>query len=158
MTDIFNGTVNFASLMHFGFALVAILSGIGVFWSNKGTSLHKTLGRVYVPSMVIVCVAVFDIYDLTGGFNLNHFLSAITLILVITAFALVRFKIPRQQWVKYHSLMLLWSYVTLLAFGSSQLASHLRVMGDEVAVLYVPLVVVVIGWGLIRRWSRINAP
>ena len=135
-----------------------MVSGIGVFCSDKGTFLHRTLGRIYVPSMLIVCLAVFDIYDLTGGFNLNHFLSALTLILVIAAFVLVRFKIPERRWVKYHSLMLLWSYVTLLAFGSSQIAFHMPSIGAEIAVLYLPLVVVFVGWLLIRRWSRISQP
>ena len=150
MTDVFNGTVTLASLMHFGFSLIAILSGIGVFCFEKGTARHKALGRIYVPSMMVVCLAVFGIYDLTGGPNLNHLLSTMTMILVIAAFACVRFKRPQRRWAKYHSLALLWSYVTLLAFGSSQLASHVPAISERVPTLLVPLVVVFVGGFLIR--------
>jgi len=153
MTNIFNESVSLFSILHFSFSLTAILSGVILFIAEKGSGWHQTLGRIYVCSMIIVCLSVFGTRDLTGALNLNHYLSAITLLLVLSAFACVYFKWPQKKWMKYHALMLLWSYVTLSAFGSAQLASHVPAITKIIPVvsISIPLAVVFIGWFLIRQ-------
>ena len=155
MTDLFNGTVTAYSIVHFAFALVAIATGASLFLVTKGTSSHRWLGRLYVISALITCIAGMGIYDLTGGININHIFSFLTSVLLVTAFGIAFFRLPKNRWVKYHSLTLSWSYVIVLAFGSSQIASHTPSITERFPFVIVPLMVAIIGGVLIKLlWAK----
>jgi len=150
MTDLFNGTVTTFSVVHFAFALVAIVSGGSLLLATKGTNLHRWLGRVYIVTALTTCIAGLGIYDLTGGINVNHIFSFLTSVMLVTAYVVVFFRIPKDRWIKYHSLTLSWSYVILLAFGSSQFASHTPAITERFPFVIVPLMVAIIGGVLIK--------
>ena len=61
-------------------AAVAVLLGGFVLWARKGTTLHKTNGRIWVFLMAVTAMVSFEIRVLEDGqYSWIHLLSAWTL-------------------------------------------------------------------------------
>ena len=60
------------SLIHFGFAGLALLTGTWVVMTPKGTARHRLVGYVYVVSMIGVLTTAFGMYYLFGRFGIVH--------------------------------------------------------------------------------------
>lgn len=77
---------------HIGAALSALILGIVVLSSPKGTKRHKLLGRIWVVVMSVVAVGSFSIRGLgeDGGMSWIHGLSIFTLIAMVYSIYMIR--------------------------------------------------------------------
>lgn len=73
--------VGFATQIHVVCALAALFIGCFIFFRRKGTSVHKSFGKVWVALMFVVAVSSFFIHGLKtwGLFSPIHLLSVFTL-------------------------------------------------------------------------------
>ena len=78
--------------LHIAVALVAVLLGAVQFARPKGTSAHRTLGRVWVAAMAILAFSGFFIHEIRvwGAWSPIHLLSAATLVLLALGVWLAR--------------------------------------------------------------------
>ena len=72
MDNIVSGNIG---LIHLIVSIIAMITGIFVLLTKKGTIKHKQIGYVYTVSMVLVNVTAFMIYRLFGGFGIFHFFA-----------------------------------------------------------------------------------
>jgi uncharacterized membrane protein len=110
--------------VHFVFALAALASGAWVLRMRKGTRWHRTLGHLYVGSMLGLNVTALFIYRLTGGFGLFHAFALFALFTLGMAMWTVLARRPREGWMEAHATWMSWSYVGLLAAAVSETATR----------------------------------
>lgn len=115
-------TYPLVSLLHIGFAVVAILTGCVVLLRVKGTRVHRRLGFLYCASMVILNVSSCFIFSLTGEASLFHALAAFSLLTVLIGYAAAAWRIPRGGWLELHQHFMAWSYIGLLAAAAAEAA------------------------------------
>lgn len=77
---------------HIAAAAGALILGIVVLSSPKGTKRHKLLGRIWVVLMSVVAIGSFSIRDLgeDGGMSWIHGLSIFTLIAMVYSIYMIR--------------------------------------------------------------------
>ncbi|MEP5730593.1 MAG: DUF2306 domain-containing protein [Sulfitobacter sp.] len=68
--------------LHTAFALAAVLLTFAIFRLERGTRIHKTLGRIWVLSMALVALSSFWISEIQilGRFSPIHLLSVFVLV------------------------------------------------------------------------------
>jgi uncharacterized membrane protein len=101
--------------VHLVFSFVAIGAGAIVVLMPKGTRWHRTLGHVYVMSMIGVVVTALGIYDLTGRFGPFHFAALIGGLTLAAGMYTVLWRRPRGNWIESHATWMSWSYVGVMA-------------------------------------------
>ena len=68
-------------MLHTTAAILAILSGLVILPLRKGTTAHRMIGRVYMFSIVSMCVLSFFIREINnGGFSIFHLITIQTLV------------------------------------------------------------------------------
>ena len=69
-------------MIHLYAAIGAVIVGITVLFLQKGTTLHRSLGRIWVIVMFVTAISSFWIHGIGGfaGFSWIHLLSAWTLL------------------------------------------------------------------------------
>jgi uncharacterized membrane protein len=145
-----------AGMVHFGFAITALLAGMAIFTIAKGTRLHRALGYVYVASMIVLNVSGLTIYRLFGTFGPFHAFAIISLVTVIAGFLPVYLKRPRGGWLQLHYDIISWSYVGLLAAAASEVLTRVPVFDGTGAafaagVALASLLIFAVGGFLITR-------
>ena len=77
-----NSLMPFPIMIHLYAAIAAVIVGITVLFLQKGTTLHRNLGRIWVIVMVVTAISSFGIHGIGGfaGFSWIHLLSAWTLL------------------------------------------------------------------------------
>ena len=80
------------SAIHLAAVVPAIVIGVTQLLMTKGTRIHKTLGWIWVLTMVVVAVSSFWIMELRkgAGFSVIHLLSLWTLISLACAIWFIR--------------------------------------------------------------------
>jgi len=104
-------------LFHTINGLVAILSGLAIIFLSKGSHLHKVIGRVYVASMYVLCVASFAIQDTTPffrGFGMFHVMALVSIWTVTRGLIPALYRRGDNNWYARHFSFMLWSYVGLI--------------------------------------------
>lgn len=108
--------------VHTVFAAVALAAGAAVVLLPKGTRWHRTLGHLYVTSMVGLLASAFFIYDLTGGFGVFHVAAVVAAVTLGVGIFYVLARRPRRSWMEGHAIWMSWSYIGLLcAFTAESL-------------------------------------
>lgn len=102
-------------VVHLVFAFVAIAAGAGVLFMAKGTRWHRTVGHLYVTSMVGLNVSALAIYDLTGSFGPFHVFALVALLVVGIGMWTVLARRPRRRWIDAHARWMASSYMGLMA-------------------------------------------
>lgn len=110
--------------VHFVFALVALAAGAWVLLIPKGTRWHRSLGHVYVTSMLALNVTALFIYRLSGSFGLFHVFALFALATLSMALVTVLGRWPRKTWIEHHATWMAWSYVGLVAAALSETATR----------------------------------
>lgn len=132
-------------LVHTVFASVAIMAGGVVLLIPKGTRWHRTLGHVYVTSMVGVTVTAFSIYRLTGGFGPFHVAAVVGGVTLAFGVAVVLLRRPRGRWIEAHAYWMSGSYLGLMAAFAAE--SLTRLVMPRVATLLEGNVLWAVFWG-----------
>ena len=141
----------FASGLHIGTAISALVLGLGVFLTRKGTRLHKQLGYAYFFNMLGLNISAFFIYRLTGHFGPFHGAALASLLMLIAGFIPSYLRLPQGRWLELHYEFMNWSYVGLVAAGVSEATTRLPSSPFWLAVAAGTLAVFVIGGILIAR-------
>ncbi len=136
--------------IHTTFAVMAMVFGAAVVLRKKGTRAHRTVGWIYVLSMLGLNVTALMIYRLFGGFGPFHVLALISMATIMMGmyFAIAR---PISEWLAVHYRVMSWSYVGLLAAAASEAGTRIPAFRFWWAVLIATGLVVAVGGRIIRR-------
>ncbi|HUF26433.1 MAG TPA: DUF2306 domain-containing protein [Gemmatimonadaceae bacterium] len=107
-------------LAHTVLANIALVLGAAVVARRKGDRLHRTIGHLYVGSMLGVVVTALHIYDLFGTFGPFHVAAVVSLATLIAGMVPVVTRRPRRNWFEWHACFMGWSYVGLVAAAVSE--------------------------------------
>jgi len=155
---------SYTGLVHLLASCVALVAGMWVLATAKGTVRHRRIGYVYVVAMVVLNVTAMMIYRLFGGFGIFHVLALVSG--ATLAAGMVPLLLRRPSGVAWHLSMMYWSVVGVYAaFVAEVLVRLPRLMalatGEPMAMFYnlvgvgTALVMVAggIGFGRYRqRW------
>ncbi len=141
----------FASGFHIGTAISALIIGLCVMFTRKGTRLHKQLGYAYFFNMLGLNLSAFFIYRLTGHFGPFHGAALASFITLIAGFIPAYLRLPNGRWLELHYEFMNWSYVGLVAAGVSEALTRLPSSPFWLAVALGSLMVFVVGGVLIAR-------
>lgn len=114
-----------AIVLHLAAALVALFVGGAILARAKGTSVHRTLGRVWVGALAATALASFAIRG-GGGFSWIHALSVWSLFSVAMGVTAIR-----RGNVRAHRAWMLNTYAGLTVAGTFTLLPS-RLLGKFV--------------------------
>ena len=141
----------FLSGLHIGTAVSALLFGLCVFLTRKGTRLHKQWGYAYFFNMLGLNISALFIYRLTGEFGPFHWSALASLLTLMAGFTAAYLRLPQGRWLELHYAFMNWSYVGLVAAGVSEATTRLPAAPFWPAVFVGTLVVFLVGAVLIAR-------
>jgi uncharacterized membrane protein len=141
----------FVSGFHIGTAISALVFGLCVFFTRKGTRLHKQLGYAYFFNMLGLNISALFIYRLTGEFGPFHASAPASLLTLIAGFIPAFLRLPHGRWLELHYEFMNWSYVGLVAAGVSEAATRLPAAPFWPAVAAGSAIVFIVGGMLIAR-------
>jgi uncharacterized membrane protein len=114
-TDLKRVPESVLSLAHIVLSIVSLIIGAFIFFTPKGTALHKSAGKIYTFAMIGLNASALAIYHLTGHFNLFHLTAILSLILVLVGWMQVIFRRHLRKWLYRHYVYMSWSYLALVA-------------------------------------------
>jgi uncharacterized membrane protein len=135
---------------HTTFAVLAMLFGAVVVLRRKGTRSHRTIGWIYVISMLGLNITAFMIYRLFGHFGPFHFAAVASLLTILAGMYVVIVR-PNKNWLALHYSFMSWSYVGLLAAAASEAGTRIKAFHFWWAVLIATALVIGIGGFLVVR-------
>ncbi len=115
---------DFIGWFHTLAAFLALLTGSLILATQKGTSQHKRIGRIYGVSMLLVCATAFMIYRVHGTFGILHvfaIISTITLILGMRPIYIKGVKNP----IVTHLAWMYWSVIGLYCAFAAEIFTRL---------------------------------
>lgn len=83
------GIISFAIVLHLVTVIPALIIGLVVLFNQKGTRLHKRLGRFWAGLIVLTSIVSFFITH-NGQFSAIHILSVISIASVLIAIHAIR--------------------------------------------------------------------
>jgi uncharacterized membrane protein len=143
--------IQFAATFHIICSVSALVFGLWVILTHKGTRLHKLVGYAYFFNMLGLNISAFFIYRLTGDFGPFHGAVIASFITLIAGFIPAFLRYPRKGWLELHYEFMNWSYVGLVAAAVSEGLTRLPSSPFWGAVFAGSLVVFVAGGALIVR-------
>lgn len=108
-------TLSPVSLVHIGFALLALLTGSYTLLNPKGTARHRLVGYLYVGSMLVVLTTAFGIYHLFGRFGIVHWGAVACWLALGGGMAAVWLRTYLRDWLRWHYIGLSLSVTGLYA-------------------------------------------
>ena len=126
MDNIVTGTTG---LIHLISSIIALVTGVFVLTTTKGTKAHKQIGYIYVISMIILNITAFMIYRLFGKFGIFHWfaiLSFLTLLLGIYPVLVKNFK----NYLLVHFNYMYWSVVGLYCAFCAEILTRIPFIYD----------------------------
>jgi uncharacterized membrane protein len=146
-----------ASGFHIVSGISALVFGLLVFLTRKGTRLHRQLGYAYFFNMLGLNISALLIYRLTGDFGPFHGMALASLLTLIAGFVPAYLHLPRGRWLEFHYQFMNWSYVGLVAAGVSEVGVRVPSAPFWPAVAASTLIIFAVGGILIARGrSRYN--
>jgi len=124
-----------AAYWHVIFAVLALVFGIGIFTTRRGTPGHRRLGYCYVVSMGVTNAGALSLYARTGQFGPFHVAALISLATLVAGAVPAILRRPRGAWLAVHWEFMSWSFVGLLAAAIAE--ASFRIPG----VAYWPSIV-----------------
>lgn len=144
-------TYQFLSAFHIGTAISALVLGLCVFFTRKGTRLHKQFGYAYFFNMLGLNISALFIYRLTGHFGPFHGAALASLLTLIAGFIPAYLRLPHGRWLELHYEFMNWSYVGLFAAGVSEALTRIPSAPFWPAIFAGTLAVFLVGGILIAR-------
>ena len=119
-------------LIHFISSLFALLFGTLILMLPKGTAKHKTIGRLYGMTMLVVLVTAFMIYSLFGKWGIFHWTAVISSLTLIAGLLPILTKYPTKYYVSLHFSFMYWSVMGVYgAFVSETLVRMPKVVVES---------------------------
>ena len=122
---------------HVAAALTALVAGLAVLLTRKGTGSHRAVGKAYGLALVLVNGAALLLHreDVFGVFHGLAVASLATLVVGLAPLLLGR---RSHRALTVHAHCMTWSYAGLVAAGLGQLVA---VLAGDSSPLAVPLVI-----------------
>ncbi len=144
--------------VHVLFGVLALVAGAAVFFVEKGSRLHRRLGKTYATSMFALNGTALMIYDLFGGFGPFHWAALASLATLIAGLWPLRARAP--GWVERHAIFMCWSFVGLSAATAAEIASRVPGWDFGASVAWSSLAIILVGgawihlqiWPVLRRF------
>jgi len=134
--------------LHLALALAALLFGLVVSLTAKGTAAHRRWGWAYAASMLGVNLSALVIYRLLGHFGPFHAAALFSLMTVVVGIVPARRR-SNRWWLRQHAYWMSGSYVGLWAAAVAETATRTSVLPFWWMVLACTLAVMVGGAWLI---------
>lgn len=141
----------FLSGFHIGTAISALIFGVCVFLTRKGTRLHKQFGYAYFFNMLGLNISALFIYRLTGHFGPFHGAALASLLTLSAGFIPAYLRLPHGRWLELHYEFMNWSYVGLVAAAVSEAMTRLPSAPFWPVIALSTLIVFLLGGILIAR-------
>jgi uncharacterized membrane protein len=140
--------------IHTIFGLTALLAGTAVVLIRKGTRWHRTLGHVYLTSMVSLNATGLFIYNLYGHFGPFHWMAISSLIILAAGMVPVFTRRPKQRWLEIHAVLINGSFIGLVAATAAEITSRIPAFEDAFGpvVGLTSALVIASGAALMRRY------
>jgi uncharacterized membrane protein len=132
-----SGTVG---LIHVLSSVIALITGLFVLVTVKGTRQHRQVGYVYAVAMLLVNGTAFMIYRLYGTFALFHWMAVVSLLTLVAGMVPILRKSGKNYKVVHFQFMY-WSVIGLYCAFVAETFSRLpRVVlnenGEPMTVFY----------------------
>lgn len=121
MNNIVGSTIG---LVHLIFSVIALVTGIFVLCTTKGTLQHKRIGYIYAVSMLALNITAFMIYRLFGKFAIFHWFAVVSCITLFAGMYPVLRKTSKNYLLTHFNFMY-WSVVGLYAAFMAEIFSRL---------------------------------
>lgn len=144
---------------HTALGTLALATGAAVLLRPKGGRWHRVTGRVYVGSMVTLCLASFALRDSTPFFHgLGPFhVAAVVSLVTVSAGGWAAWR-RREDWLVAHYMWMAWSYIGLVMATGGHVQAPLATALAEGGMARGAAIGIALGvvWGLPpllgRRW------
>lgn len=121
MEHIVSGTTG---LIHFICSIIALVTGLLVLITAKGTVRHKRIGYVYAVSMIVLNLTAFMIFRLYGKFGLFHWFAVLSSLTLFAGLYPVITK-KSKNYVLTHFNFMYWSVIGLYCALMAEVFSRL---------------------------------
>jgi uncharacterized membrane protein len=127
-------------LVHLIASIIAMISGMWVLVSTKGTLTHKRIGYIYAFSMLILNITAFMIYRLYGKFGVFHWFAVVSSLTLIAGLYPVIAK-KTKNYLLTHFRFMYWSVIGLYCAFVAEVFSRLPKLvltesGEPMTVFY----------------------
>ena len=126
MDNIVTGTTGFIHLIS---SIIALVTGILVLTTTKGTTRHKKIGYIYVVSMVVLNLTAFMIYRLFGKFAIFHWFAVLSCLTLIAGMYPVLTK-KSKNYLLTHFNFMYWSVVGLYCAFCAEILTRIPFIYD----------------------------
>jgi uncharacterized membrane protein len=121
MENIISGTTGF---IHLIVSAIALITGLFVLTTAKGTRRHKQIGYIYAITMILLNLTAFMIYKLYGKFGIFHWFAVISSLTLFAGMYPVVTK-KRKDYLLIHFNYMYWSVVGLYCAFMAEIFSRL---------------------------------
>ncbi len=141
--------------IHTVFGMVALLAGTAVVLLRKGTRWHRTLGHVYLISMISLNTTSLFIYNLFGHFGPFHWLALSSLLTLIAGMVPVFTRRPKGLWLERHAIFINISFIGLVAATAAEISSRIPFLQDVFGPVVGITSALVIGVGMALMYHNL---
>ncbi len=121
MENIVSGTTG---LIHFISSIIALITGLLVLVTKKGTKRHKQIGYTYSTAMIILNLTAFMIYRLWGKFGIFHWFAIVSCMTLFAGLYPVITKNSKNYLLTHFNFMY-WSVIGLYCAFMAEIFSRL---------------------------------
>lgn len=121
MENIVSGTTG---SIHLIASIIALITGLFVLITTKGTRTHKQVGYVYSISMILLNLTAFMLYNLYGKFGIFHWFAVISCLTLFAGLYPVLTKNSKNYLLTHFNFMY-WSVVGLYCALIAEIFSRL---------------------------------
>jgi len=111
-------------LIHLIVSIIALITGLQVLTTTKGTKIHKQVGYIYAVSMILLNLTAFMIYKLYGKFGIFHWFAVVSSLTLFAGLYPVMTKRSKNYLLAHFNFMY-WSVVGLYCALMAEIFSRL---------------------------------
>ena len=162
MENILSGTTG---LIHLIASIIALITGLFVLTTTKGTKTHKQIGYAYSFSMILLNITAFMIYKLFGKFGIFHWFAVISCLTLFAGLYPVLTK-RSKNYLLTHFNRMYWSVVGLYCAFCAEILTRIPFLYDlpnkrqlfgiltGVSILIVMTITTVIFAKMKPKWTK----
>jgi uncharacterized membrane protein len=109
LSHIVSGTTGFIHLLA---SIIALVTGLYILVSTKGTKRHKQVGYIYSISMIVLNLTAFLIYRLFGKFAIFHWFAVLSCLTLFAGLYPILTK-KSKDYILTHFNFMYWSVIGL---------------------------------------------
>lgn len=156
---------NTTGLIHLIASIIALITGLFVLTTTKGTKTHKQIGYAYSISMILLNITAFMIYRLFGKFGIFHWFAIISCLTLFAGLYPVLTKRSKNYLLTHFNFMY-WSVVGLYCAFCAEILTRIPFLYDlpnkrqlfgiltGVSILIVGTIATVIFAKMKPKWTK----